>query len=131
MADETKTPPPSGIDGTGTAGQDPASLEAAKTAYQALFDALGEAYWAASTVQGKDQIQGVRDAVHDVLTGIIQAQLEEDTKQLDSLTSLVSTTNDALDKLQASIDGIVQKITVVTQVEDAIANVLQMAGKFL
>lgn len=121
MADETTT----------TAGTDSVSLDAAKDAYQNLFDALGEAYWAASTVEAKDQIQGIRDAVHSVLTAIVQAQLEEDTAQLASLTPLVTKTNDALDKLQSDIDGIVHKITVVTEVEDAITGVLGLAGKFL
>ena len=126
MIDNTNTPPASDAITADNAG-----LDTTKAAYQALFDALGEAYWAASTVQAKDQIQGVRDAVHQVLTAIIQAQLEEDTTQLESLTGLITATDDALEKLQADIDGIVHKITVVTQVEAAITGVLQLAGKFL
>ena len=109
----------------------PAPLQPAdpKAYYQQLFDSLGDAYWAASDVAAKDQIQGARDAVHQILTAITQAQLDEDTSELISLGAIVDKTNIALKKLQGDIDSIVKKIQVAADVESAIGKVLSLAGK--
>jgi Xaa-Pro aminopeptidase len=100
-----------------------------KTYYQQLFDALGEAYWAASDLDAKDQIQGARDAVHEILTAITQAQLDKDTTELVKLGPAVDKTNVALKKLKDDINNIVKKIQVAAAIENAIAKVLSLAGK--
>ena len=97
--------------------------------YETLFNALGDAYWAASDLNAKDQIQGARDAVHKILTNIHRAQLEKDTAQLVTLSPYVTKTNDALKDLQTDISKIVKKIEVASEVESAIAKVLSLAGK--
>jgi molecular chaperone GrpE (heat shock protein) len=100
-------------------------------AYLALFDALGDAYWAASDLTAKDQIQGARDAVHRIITAINQVQLEADTAQLVTLTPYVTRTNEALKRLQADIANIVKRIEVAAEVESAIAKVLSLSGKLV
>lgn len=104
---------------------------APSAAYLALFNALGDAYWAASDLDAKDQIQGVRDAVHRIITEINQAQLEADTAQLINLTPYVTRTNEALKRLQSDISSIVKRIEVAAEVESAIAKVLSLSGKLV
>lgn len=103
----------------------PADPEAA---YQALFDALGEAYWAASDVASKDQIQSARDASFRILTAIHQAKLEANTSELSALAGYVSMANLALNKLKTDINQIVKRIEVAADVEAAIGKVLSLAG---
>jgi hypothetical protein len=114
-----------------TAATVPAPLLPAdsKVYYQKLFEALGDAYWAASDLNAKDQIQGARDAVHQILTGITQAQLDQDTSELIKLGPTVEKTNIALEKLRDDINTIVKKIQVAAEIENAIAKVLSLAGK--
>lgn len=100
-------------------------------AYLALFKALGDAYWAASDLTAKDQIQGARDATHRIITEINEAQLEEDTAQLINLSSYVTKTNEALKQLQVNISIIVKRIEVAAEVESAIAKVLSLSGKLI
>jgi hypothetical protein len=116
---------------TGTTVPNPDPLQQAdpKAYYQHLFDSLGDAYWAASTMDAKDQIQAARESAFEILTAITQAQLDNDTSQLTALTGVVTKTNAALVKLQADIDSIVKKIAVAADVEKAIAEVLSLAGK--
>ena len=100
-----------------------------KAYYQQLFDSLGDAYWAASDLAAKDQIQGAREAVHQILTAITQAQLDKDTAELVKLGPTVDKTNVALKKLKEDINTIVKKIQVAADIENAIAKVLSLAGK--
>jgi hypothetical protein len=100
-----------------------------KADYQKLFDTLGDAYWAASDLTAKDQIQGARDAVHQILTAITQAQIDKDTAELVKLGPTVDKTNVALKKLKEDINNIVKKIQVAAEIENAIAKVLSLAGK--
>jgi hypothetical protein len=100
-----------------------------KAYYQQLFNTLGDAYWAASDLAAKDQIQGARDAVHQILTAITQAQIEKDTAELVKLGPTVDKTNLALKKLKDDINNIVKKIQVAADIENAIAKVLSLAGK--
>ena|SRR5437868_6535696 len=104
---------------------------APRTYYETLFNALGDAYWAASDLNAKDQIQGARDAVHRILTDINKAQFENDTAQLVNLSPYVTKTNEALKDLQTDISKIVKKIEVASEVESAIAKVLSLAGKLV
>jgi hypothetical protein len=99
--------------------------------YETLFNALGDAYWAASDLTAKDQIQGARDAVHQILTEINKAELEENTTQLINLSPYVKRTNVALKQLQSDVSSIVRRIEIVSEVEGAIANVLSLAGRLM
>ena len=99
--------------------------------YQNLFNALTDAYFAATDSQAKTQIQLTKDSVYIIVSGLIHAQLDQDTSQLASLSDIVASTNDELEKLQDEIDKIVHDITVIGNVENAIANVLSLAGKLL
>ncbi|CAN5642946.1 hypothetical protein BH10ACI4_BH10ACI4_30260 [soil metagenome] len=110
---------------------DPLQAADPEAYYQNLFDTLGDAYWAASDLASKDQIQGAREAVHTILTAITQAKIAQNTSDLIKLGPMVTKTNVALKQLQQDINGIVKKIQVAADVENAIAKVLSLAGKLM
>ena len=100
-----------------------------QAAYQDLFDKLDEAYWVASDVAGKDQIQGAKDAVYKILTAINKAKLEEDTTALSAIAGFVTQTNTALGKLKNDITNIIKKIQLAADIENALAKVIALGGK--
>ncbi|MCU1324428.1 MAG: hypothetical protein JWM43_4077 [Acidobacteriaceae bacterium] len=110
---------------------DPLQAADPEAYYQNLFDTLGDAYWAASDLASKDQIQGAREAVHTILTAITRAKIAKNTSELIRLGPMVTKTNVALKQLQKDINGIVKKIQVAADVENAIAKVLSLAGKLM
>ena len=97
--------------------------------YQELFDTLGEAYWDASDIASKDQIQGARDATLKIITGITKQRLEANTAAMVTLQSLVERTSVALEEIQKSVNKIIRNIETAGKVEAAIAKVLSLAGK--
>lgn len=95
-------------------------------AYQAVFDALGEAYWDASDINSKDLVYGAQQAVGSILSALNQQQLVANTQLLSQLTPKIQATNAALKQVQADIATITKNINTTAMVISAISKVLSL-----
>lgn len=98
--------------------------------YQAIYDSLNTAYWAASTIESKDRIHGVSELVFDVLTAINKTDLTSHTAEYDEIKKSISDLNSNLDKLKKDIDNLVQSVKIATDVSNDIDKAIGYAVKF-
>ena len=98
-------------------------------AYSDLLDDLNEAYWAAASLDAKDQIKGVIDIVTDALTALDAADLTVRDAAYAALSNQVASVNGQLEALQAKINGIINRINVATSVITDITNVVSLAAE--
>jgi methyl-accepting chemotaxis protein len=115
------------MDATTAALQSPKTIDA----YQALYDTLGRAYWDATTIDTKDLIQGVREAIYDIITELDEAQLDANTTALLALQPKIEDTNTALNKIKDSINEITKNINTATTVVSAISKVVAIMAPLL
>jgi hypothetical protein len=97
--------------------------------YKALYDPLGRAYWEASDINAKDTIQGVRDAIYDILTDLNIAQLKANTALYLAVMPKIRHTNAALGKIKDDISSITKNINTAATVMASITKVLAIIGK--
>jgi chromosome segregation ATPase len=97
-------------------------------AYQALYDTLGRAYWDASTIDAKDQIQGARESIYDIITQLDEAQLDANTAALLALKPKIDDTNTALEKIKDEIKQITRNLNTAATVISAISDVLAITA---
>jgi hypothetical protein len=106
------------------------TLSAVHDAYQGLYNALTNAYWAASTVQDKDRIHAVMDLVFDSLTGLNQTSIQANTPTFTSMQEELKTANAQIETLKSDIAKLVVSIKVATQVASAIDKAVALAAKY-
>jgi hypothetical protein len=99
--------------------------------YQMLYDILGRAYWEASDVTAKDTIQGVRDAIYEILTDLNRAKLDANTALFLALKSKIRDSNKALEEVKDRINTITKNISTASSVIAAIAKVVSIAPTLL
>jgi hypothetical protein len=97
--------------------------------YKALYDTLGRAYWEASDIKAKDTIQGVRDAIYDILTDLNIAQLKANTALYLAVMPKIRHTNAALGKIKDDIVSITKNVNTAATVMASITKVLTIIGK--
>jgi hypothetical protein len=97
-------------------------------AYQELYEALGRAYWDATDIQSKDTVQGVREAVYDIITNLDEAQLDANTAKFLALVPTIKSANAAIAKIQDRIDQITKNINTAASVIAAISKVLSLTS---
>lgn len=98
-------------------------------ALQSLYNVLNQAYWYASTIDAKDAINGLAQAVSDVLTTLNQGALDSNSAQYTSLNTTVKAINDKLQTVQTEINDWVHAISIATQVTNAIDQAVSTAAK--
>ena len=94
--------------------------------YQAVYDALGRAYWDASDIHSKDLIYGAQQAIGDILTAINEQQLATNTALFVHLTPKIKAINLALTDIQTQINTITKNIDTAATVISAITKVLSL-----
>jgi hypothetical protein len=99
-------------------------------AYQAVYDALFRAYWDATDMETKDLIQGARDHVYDIITGLNEEGLANNAAQFAAVSTKVKEANVALETIKDQINAITKNLTTVSTVVGAITKVLQIAPMF-
>ncbi|MDE1178089.1 MAG: hypothetical protein PW789_16045 [Edaphobacter sp.] len=97
--------------------------------YQQLFDTLGRAYWDATDMHSKDTIQGTREAVYEILTGLSRAKLEANATAYKALLPKIEHANKALEEIKEDIRTITKNINTAASVIEAISKVLAVAAK--
>ncbi len=105
-------------------------LDSVHDAYQEVYNALTSAYWAASTIESKDQIHGVMDLVFDVITELNRESLDADSDEFQALAKNLKGANDQLTSLKGQIDDLVAAVKVATQVASAIDQAISLAAKY-
>jgi len=95
-------------------------------AYKALYDSLGDAYWQASDINGKDTIHGLQEAVGNLMAQIDQQQLASNTDLFIKIGAQIQATNSALKDLQGNINNITKNIATAGKVIAAITTVLSL-----
>jgi hypothetical protein len=78
--------------------------------YQAVFDALGRAYWEASDLDSKDLIHGAQEAIGEIITEMNEQDLANNTTLFVHLQPKIKAVNDALKKIQDQITTITKNI---------------------
>jgi DNA repair ATPase RecN len=124
MADDTPTPGP-----IAPAPLDPEALQDYITALEQLHDLLDEAYWVATTIEAKDAINGLSQAVFDILTTLHEQAIQANTPQYTALKATVDAVNAKLQTVQGQINDWIHKIDVAGQVVAGIAQAVALAAK--
>lgn len=106
------------------------SVQEVHAKFQELYNALGEAYWRASTIEAKDRILGLQEVVFDILTELNRADLSSRTPAYVALKEKVDDANERLKRLNGEIDRIIYAIEVARRVVTAIDQVVDIAGRF-
>jgi hypothetical protein len=109
----------------------PVSQEQLHDAYSDLYDALNQAYWVASTIEDKDSIHDMAEAVYGIISDLNAADIKSRNDDYQALTKSVTTVNTRLKDLQTEIASIIHKVDVATQVVSATAKVLSLASEFI
>lgn len=105
-------------------------LDSVHDAYQQVYNSLTSAYWAASTIQNKDQIHGIMDVVFDLLTELNRESLDANSPEFQTLAKDLKGANDQLNTLKGQIDQLVAAVKVATQVASAIDEAITLAAKY-
>jgi hypothetical protein len=106
-------------------------LSALQKTYYAAYNALRDAYWAASTIEAKDEIHGAEDLVNQILDALDRADLESDNAAIADLTKSLKDSMNDLSKLQNKLDGIVHNVSIANTAVQAITAALTVAAKIV
>ena len=98
--------------------------------FQELYNRLTEGYWAATTIEDKDRIRGLADAISDILTELNKEDIESRDNDFRALTATVQEIIPRLDKLKDQIDQIIHAVKIANNVAKAIDKALELAGKY-
>ena len=91
-----------------------------------LYKDLRNAYWYASTIDDKDRIAGLADAVYDLYSAILQGQIVKNDEVFDRNSALLNTTIAALDRASEDIDLLVKQVGIATKIANGLARVLTL-----
>jgi hypothetical protein len=72
-------------------------------AFQRLYGSLSKAYWAASTIEGKDFIRGCADVVFEILSQLTSDGIKSRSADFQKLTTTVQSVTSKLQQLQTEI----------------------------
>lgn len=105
---------------------------------QDLHDALGglaqeldDAYWAASTIEGKDMIRGAASAVSDCLVQLDVDDIKTRTAEYLKLKEDLNSATEKLGQIKDAIDGIVHKVDTAKSVVNGIGKAVEIISSFL
>jgi len=99
-------------------------------AYQELYNAITDAYWAASTIQDKDRLMGLSEAVYNILTKLNADGIRSRSVEYADVREGVNEVNGRLSKLADDIATIVHRVNVAAQVTNGISKALDFSAKF-
>ena len=100
-----------------------------RNALSDLHDQLNQAYWYASTIEAKDALNGLSQAVADILTEVNVEALDENTDKYKPLKEKIDAVNKKLKSVKAQIDGWVHAISIATEVVKIIDQALAQCAK--
>jgi hypothetical protein len=98
----------------------------AAATYQAVYDALGRAYWEASDINSKDLIYGAQEAIGEIITTLDEQDLANNTNVFNQLRPKIVAVNASLETIQAQISSITKNINTASTVISAISKALSL-----
>jgi allophanate hydrolase subunit 1 len=97
-------------------------------AYSILLGDLNQAYWAADSMDVKDQLYGIIEIVTSLITQLVATDLETRNAAYDALLARVGTVNKELKTLQEQINSLINRISTAAAIVSDIAKVLSVAA---
>lgn len=113
------------------AAWDAAAQTRVHAAFQELYDALNDAYWAADSMQKKDRIKGVADGVFAVLTELNRGSIQAGTQQYKELKTEVNESLKHIKKFKKEIDELILAVKQATKVSKKIDQAVEVAAKLV
>jgi len=104
--------------------------EQVRDAFQALYDGLGQAYWAATTIESKDRIYGIEEIVYEAVIELNKEDIESNDELYKQVKDQVKSVIDKIDKLKDDIDTIIHAINIAADVAAGIDKAVQLAAKY-
>jgi hypothetical protein len=106
----------------------PSILQSPDTAatYQAVYDALGRAYWEASDINSKDLIHGAQEAIAEIITALDEQGLASNTDLFLQLQPKIAAVNTSLQTIQTQISSITKNIGTASTVIAVISKALSL-----
>ena len=98
----------------------------AAATYQAVYDALGRAYWEASDIKSKDLIYGAQEAVGEIITALNAQGLASNTSMFLQLQPKINAVNTSLQTIQTQITTITKNINTSATVISVISKALSL-----
>jgi hypothetical protein len=98
----------------------------AAATYQAVYDALGRAYWEASDINSKDLIYGAQEAIGEIISALDAQDLATDTNVFIQLRPKITAVNASLQTIQTQISAITKNISTAATVIAAINKALSL-----
>jgi hypothetical protein len=95
-------------------------------AYQAVYDALGNAYWEASDINSKDLVYGAQQAIAEILTALDEQDLASNTSIFIQLQPKIAAVNASLKTIQDQISTITKNINTASTVISVISKALSL-----
>ncbi len=95
-------------------------------AYQAVYDALGNAYWEASDINSKDLVYGAQQAIAEILTALDEQDLASNTSIFIQLQPKIAAVNASLKTIQEQISTITKNINTASTVISVISKALSL-----
>ena len=106
------------------------SQQSLADALQDLYETLDKAFWVASTIEAKDMIRGLSEAVFDALTDLNRLDISSRTTDYQPIKTSITRINAKLDTLKSQIDQLVHEMQIAAQVAAAIDTAVSAAAKF-
>jgi serine/threonine protein phosphatase PrpC len=109
-------------------GTTPQVLQNPDTAasYQAVFDALGRAYWEASDIASKDMIHGAQEAIGEIITQLDEQDLAANTAAFVQLLPKINSVNAALKTIKDQVSQITKNIGTAATIISSVSKVLAL-----
>lgn len=103
--------------------------EMALAEMQELHSGLLDAYWSASTIEGKDTIIGIASVVYDELTSLNSKVLQDRTAEYRTASASIKKGLDRLESLKKEIDNVVKNIQLASKLIAKIDEVAKIVAK--
>lgn len=98
----------------------------AAATYQAVYDALGRAYWEASDINSKDLVYGAQEAIGEIITTLDEQDLASNTDRFIQLLPKIKAVNASLQTIQSQISTITKNINTAGMVISVISKALSL-----
>jgi hypothetical protein len=98
----------------------------AAATYQAVYDALGRAYWEASDINSKDLIHGSQEAIGEIITALDEQDIASNTNVFLQLQPKIAAVNASLQTIQNQISTITKNINTAATVIAVINKALSL-----
>jgi hypothetical protein len=98
-------------------------------AYSELLNDLNDAYWAASSMDAKDQLYGFIEAITSLVTQLNAADLTSRDAAYSALAVQVASANKQLGVLQKQINSLINRINTVAKIVADVDKVVAIAAK--